>query len=96
MPAGPRTLLAALVSSGAIITLMHTAAEAAPATCSNRVFCAGWRYVCNNRSSARSAECERRFDACLSSGCYFFNVPRPRCKNSAEDLALTTSCQRAR
>lgn len=66
------------------------------AACSNRVFCTGWNAVCHRTLSkgADTEECGRRFKACLNTGCYFFNIPRARCKNNPEDLALTTSCQR--
>jgi hypothetical protein len=66
------------------------------AACSNRDFCTGWNAVCHRTlpRGAEPKECARRFKECLNTGCYFFNNPRARCKNNAEDLALTTSCQR--
>jgi hypothetical protein len=66
------------------------------AACSSSVFCTGWNAVCHRTlpKGADAKECGRRFKTCLNTGCYFFNVPRARCKNNAEDLALTTSCQR--
>lgn len=68
----------------------------ATAACSNRDFCRGWNAVCHRTlvKGADPKECTRRFTQCLTSGCYFFNVPRPRCKTNAEDVALTLSCQR--
>jgi hypothetical protein len=84
---------AALIA--AFITLLPVGAEAA--SCSNSVFCGGWLSVCNRRSPpSAAAECRQRYTACLSSGCFHFNVPRARCKSNAEDMALTTACQRAR
>lgn len=46
-------------------------------------------------SGANPNECVRRFTNCLKSRCYFFNSPKARCKNNAEDMALTLSCQRS-
>jgi hypothetical protein len=64
--------------------------------CSNQVFCSGWHAVCKRTlpPGGTPKVCQERRAKCLSSGCYFFNVPRPRCKNNPEDLALTTACQR--
>jgi hypothetical protein len=64
--------------------------------CPNSVFCGGWYGVCM-RTCPRgdcTGECQSRRAACLSSGCFHFNVPRPRCKSNAEDMRLTTACQR--
>ena len=82
----------ALAIAIALTSLSWPAASA----CTNRDFCTGWNAVCHRTltKGADPKECGRRFKQCLSTGCYFFNVPRPRCKNNAEDLALTLSCQR--
>jgi len=66
------------------------------AECPNSVFCGGWLAVCKRTlPPGGSIEvCRQRHTACLSSGCFHFNVPRPRCKSNLADLALTTACQR--
>lgn len=65
------------------------------AKCSNATFCAGWDAVCKRTlpPGGSISVCRDRKAKCLTTGCYFFNVPRPRCKNNAEDYALTTSCR---
>jgi hypothetical protein len=71
----------------------------APA-CSNATFCGGWHSVCMRRPPpggvVNPAECARRRAACLSSGCFQFSSPGPRCKSNPGDLALTTACHRGR
>jgi hypothetical protein len=65
-------------------------------TCSTKDFCTGWQGLCVRRALATSAECRQRYAACLSSECFYFSDPRPRCRNNPTDLALTTICHRVR
>ena len=83
-----------VVAAGSSATL--GAATVGAKTCSNATFCGGWDTVCKRTLPAGGSAsiCQQRYSQCLSSGCYFFNVPRPRCKSNATDLALTTACQR--
>ena len=78
------------------LALVFWSAEAWAQACSNKVFCGGWRVVCHRTLPPGGSPkvCTERYTQCLSSGCYFFNKPGPRCKNNPADLALTTSCQR--
>lgn len=78
---------------GALLAFAYLSSPAI-AACSNSG--TGWNAVCHRTLSkgADTKECGRRFKACLSTGCYFFSVPRARCKSNPEDLALTTSRQR--
>lgn len=62
------------------------------AVCSTKDFCTGWAALCVRRAIASAAECRQRYTACLSSQCYYFSDPRPRCRNNAKDLSLTTIC----
>jgi hypothetical protein len=90
----------AILLSVSFGVLFHSAQHADSATqCSNATFCGGWYAVCKRTAPARGgtvdiAECDRRRAACLSSGCFFFNRPGPRCKSNPNDLALTTACRR--
>lgn len=55
-------------------------------------FCTGWNAVCLRtcpRDTDCTQECTRRRATCMRSGCYFFRVPRPRCINNPDDLAMT-------
>lgn len=54
-------------------------------------FCSGWYRVCLRTCPQGdcTSGCRQRRAACLKTGCYHFNVPRPRCINNAEDVALT-------
>ena len=65
--------------------------------CSNATFCGGWYAVCKRTLPVGGSisVCDQRRSACLSSGCFHFNNPRPRCKSNPADLKLTTACQRA-
>jgi hypothetical protein len=83
-----------VVAAAGIVFLSAMPADACP----DRIFCSGWSALCkkNLPRGASIDECSRRYRECLSTGCFFFNNPRPRCKNNPEDLALTLSCQRSR
>jgi hypothetical protein len=56
-------------------------------------FCATWRGVCNRTCPQGRGncdpECNRRLAQCRKTGCFHFNVPRPRCWSNAEDRRLT-------
>jgi hypothetical protein len=86
--------------SGLALTvgLISTApASSVARTCPVATFCGGWHSLCLRRLPANEAgECAKRRTACLSSRCFYFKSPRPRCMSNAEDMALTTACQRAR
>ena len=69
-------------------------AQARVQACSNRDFCDGWTMVCLRGGAVSNHVCQQRRAKCISTGCFDFNVPRPRCKSNPEDLALTTSCRR--
>ncbi len=64
--------------------------------CSNATFCGGWFSVCKRTipPGGSIAVCNQRRAACLSSGCFHFNSPGPRCKSNPADLKLTTACRR--
>jgi hypothetical protein len=53
---------------------------------SRTAYCARWHNVCRTTCPANTpkvvchATCDDRLNACKSSGCYFFNVPGPRCE----------------
>ena len=85
-----RTIAMSILAIGSLFFLTTHEAQA-KITCSTAAFCAGWDAVCKKTGDA--AICRDRRAKCLSSGCYFFNSPRPRCKNNPEDLAMTTSCR---
>ena len=54
-------------------------------------FCDGWQGVCNRTCPGGgdcSAVCQTRRGDCARTGCFHFNIPRPRCDNNEEDLAL--------
>jgi hypothetical protein len=83
-----------------ILTLLAVALTAWPEPvtaqsvgCSTTTFCGGWLAVCR-RTGGQADVCQQRHEACLTSGCFFFNRPGPRCKDNPGDLALTTACFR--
>ena len=65
------------------------------AGCSKAAFCAGWYVVCKRTLPAGGSVsvCDSRRSACLSSGCFHFNSPGPRCVSNPADVALTRSCK---
>lgn len=80
---------AALILGFALLLVDATAT--ANAAQSRAGFCAFWQRVCNRTSPPGSAKiCATRHADCLSSGCYFFNNPRPRCETNEFDLKLMT------
>lgn len=87
-----RTISLGLTVAGSLLLLTTDELQA---KCSNATFCAGWDAVCKRTLPVGGSVsvCRDRKAKCLTTGCYFFNVPRPRCKNNAEDYALTTSCR---
>ena len=89
---------ALLLSTGLLVFKQPAEAqqgkEKAPAAaCPNPVFCGGWLSTCK-RTGGVDAVCQQRYKACLSSGSFHFNNPRPRCKNNPADYALSYSCHR--
>jgi len=56
-------------------------------------FCRTWLNVCNrtcpNGPGTCGGVCSGRYESCLSSGCFFFNVPGPRCQGNAKDETAT-------
>jgi hypothetical protein len=78
-----------LMLAAALVSTQPALAQA----CSNKVFCGGWLRLCT-QIGGRGDVCGDRYKACLSSGCFYFSSPRPRCKNNPEDMKLTTACQR--
>jgi hypothetical protein len=84
--------LAVALAVGAFVSTAPTPASA----CAVTTFCGGWFSVCIRTlpPGGTASECTRRQHACLSSGCFHFNSPRPRCLNNRQDLALTTACGR--
>ena len=60
----------------------------------SRAFCGTWLNLCNKTcpggAGACVGVCAARHTACLSSGCFYFNTPGPRCQGNAADQAATT------
>jgi hypothetical protein len=58
-------------------------------------FCGIWVGVCNRTCPAGAGNCtqscNQRAADCRASGCFFFNIPRPRCFNNPADLQLTNA-----
>ena len=75
---------AALVGAGA-------SAQNYPITKSQ--FCGQWEMVCNRTCPGGPGTCtdicKSRRSACDSTGCFHFNVPRPRCYDNREDVGMT-------
>jgi len=58
----------------------------------SQAFCGTWLQLCNKTCPQGPGKCggvcANRYKACLSSGCFFFNTPGPRCQgNSKDDIA---------
>jgi hypothetical protein len=58
----------------------------------SQAFCGTWLKLCNNTCPEGPGKCggvcATRYKGCLSSGCFFFNTPGPRCQgNSKDDIA---------
>jgi hypothetical protein len=60
----------------------------------SRAFCGTWLNLCNRTCPGGAGTCGEvcgaRYNACLSSGCFHFNTPGPRCQGNAVDQAATT------
>ena len=54
-------------------------------------FCSTWLSLCKQTSPGPQGPgvCASRHSSCLSSGCFHFNNPGPRCETSAEDKSVT-------
>jgi hypothetical protein len=81
--------LASALSVAAMLVVAPVPAEAQ--SCTKQRFCTGWNVHCNRGGTAD--ECQRRFRACLSSGCFFYSSPRSRCVTNAQDVAMTKTCR---
>jgi hypothetical protein len=79
-----RLIGSSIVLMAIALTLAPEATNAAP---SRSGFCNFWNAVCL-RIGGRQDVCATRHTNCLSSGCFFFSNPRPRCENNAFDLDL--------
>ncbi|SRR6266481_9141201 len=59
----------------------------------SRAFCGTWLNLCNKTCPGGAGTCggvcTDRYNACLSSGCFYFNTPGPRCQGDAADQAAT-------
>jgi len=82
--------LALVLSAACLTTAVPTTAEAQKV--SRAGFCQGWRGVCGRTCPQGPGMCKdvcnQRLGACLATGCFHFNSPRPRCDNNAEDVRL--------
>jgi hypothetical protein len=62
-------------------------------------FCGTWLKLCNKTCTTGPGTCgpvcSTRYKGCLSSGCFFFNTPGPRCENNAKDQAATVKSKKA-
>jgi hypothetical protein len=78
-----------------LLTAILIGAGGAAAAAGSRAFCTTWLNVCNRTCPGGAGTCggvcAARLDACLSSGCFQFNVPGPRCEANAQDQAATTA-----
>ena len=87
-----RFALLAILSVG-MLSIEHVSAAGSPG------FCGTWLKLCNktcpNGPGTCGPVCSTRYKGCLSSGCFFFNVPGPRCENSAKDQTATTGAKKA-
>ena len=56
-------------------------------------FCGTWLRLCNKTCPEGPGKCERvcaqRYKGCRTSGCFFFNVPGPRCEGNSNDEIAT-------
>src|SRR5262245_9925239 len=59
---------------------------------SRSAFCTAFEQICQRTCpqgpGSCGAICGQRLEACRSSGCFHFNVPRPRCETNSADVAL--------
>lgn len=62
-------------------------------------FCRTWLKVCNQTCPSGpgtcTGVCDGRYQTCLSSGCFPFNVPGPRCQDSTKDQTATAKASKA-
>jgi hypothetical protein len=80
----------ALIAVSVFLVASTFAPEAAMAAQTRSGFCSFWKAVCLRtlKPGNLPSVCSTRHSDCLSSGCYFFNNPRPRCESNAFDLDL--------
>jgi hypothetical protein len=85
---GIGVLVSVTILSGAIFSIEPTCAAG------SRAFCGTWLSVCNRTCPGGAGTCGgvcgARHAACLTSGCFYFNTPGPRCEGNAKDQAATT------
>src|SRR5262249_30830527 len=80
--------------SAALTILSAIGASVGPTSAAgSRAFCSTWLNLCNKTCPGGPGTCgdvcAARFSTCLSSGCFPFNVPGPRCEGNARDQAAT-------
>jgi hypothetical protein len=87
-----RFALLAILSVG-MLSIEGASASGSPG------FCGTWLKLCNKTCPTGPGTCgpvcSTRYKGCLSSGCFFFNVPGPRCEGNAKDQAATTGAKKA-
>jgi hypothetical protein len=83
-------LIILMAVSARVFCFLGAASESARAE-TRAQFCARWHAVCT-QCTGRGAtvpretclyHCAARLQECRTSGCYFFNVPGPRCQGQA-------------
>jgi hypothetical protein len=84
--------LALVLSAAFFTTVVPTTAEAQQAR-NIAEFCASFQGVCNRTCTTGPGTCRNacasRRSACLTSGCFHFNSPGPRCFSNAAHRAMT-------
>ena len=85
-----KVITGALILS--VLAVISPSTSAAPA--GNRsAFCGVWQRVCDrtcpNGPGNCKPVCAERHSVCLSTGCFRFNRPSPRCDINPKDVGLT-------
>jgi hypothetical protein len=87
-----------LCGIGLLLIAAATAeAQGAKGKCPVNVFCRGWHSVCLRVSTQfpnYQEVCAQRMQQCVSTRCFPFSSPGPRCYDNPRDMALTTACAR--
>jgi hypothetical protein len=86
-----------ITSIGAALLIALLGVEGACAA-GSPAFCRTWLKVCNQTCPGGPGTCggvcDARYQTCLSSGCFPFNVPGPRCQDNTRDQTATAKAKK--
>lgn len=92
-------MIVRLVGAGLMVLSIGLWPIDAPLAAGSKAFCGTWLRLCNKTCTdgpgTCGGVCSARHKACLSTGCFNFNVPGPRCQGNAKDELATSKVNKA-